>query len=74
MLKTTKKLIKDLKKERGELKYKIKKLKRFNNSKKRLRIGVIQQTMLTHQYNIMCCYRDILTARINDIKCKGDTE
>lgn len=68
MMKTTKELIKDLKKERGELKYKIKKLAKFKKSKGWYKIGAEQQTLLQYQYDVMCCYRNILTARINGIR------
>jgi len=67
-MKATKKVIHDLKKERGELKYKIKKLSRFKKSKNWYKIGARQQTLLTYQYDVMRCYRDILTARIDDLK------
>ena len=71
-MKTTKRLIKELKRERGELKYKIKKLARFKKSKRWYKIGAKQQTLLQYQYDVMCCYRNILTARIDSLK--GDTE
>lgn len=72
MLKTNNKVIRDLKKERSELKYKIKKLSRFKKSKSWYKIGAKQQTLLQYQYDVMCCYRNILTARIDGLK--GDTE
>lgn len=71
-MKATKKVIHDLKKERGELKYKIKKLARFKKSKAWCKIGATQQTFLSYQYDIMRCYRNILTARIDDLK--GENE
>lgn len=73
-MKSNKKVIHDLKKERAQLKYKIKKLSRFKKSKRWYNIGAKQQTLLQYQYDDMCCYRNILTARIDDIKYKGDTE
>jgi len=71
-MKATKKVIHDLKKERGELKYKIKKLAKFKKSKNWYKIGTKQQTLLQSQYDVMRCYRNILTARIDDLK--GDTK
>ena len=71
-MEATKKVIHDLKKERGELKYKIKKLSRFKKSKRWYKIGAKQQTLLQYQYDVMCCYHNILTARIDCLK--GDTE
>ena len=71
MLKTNKELIRCLKHERAELKHKIKKLARFKKSKAWYKIGAKQQTLLTYQYDVMCCYRNILSNRIDCIK--GDT-
>ena len=70
-MKTNEILIHDLKKERRELKVKIKKLARFKKSKAWCQIGAKQQTLLLYQYNVMRCYRNILTERIESIK--GDT-
>lgn len=67
-MKTTKTLIHELKKERAALKHKIKKLSRFKKSKRWYNIGAKQQTLLQYQYDAMCCYRNILTARIDAIK------
>lgn len=73
-MKATKILIKDLEKERAELKYKIKRLSRFKSSKDWHNIRATQQSLLDYQLKFMCCYRDILTIRIDDIKKSGDTE
>lgn len=67
-MKTVKTVIHDLKKERGELKYKIKKLSRFKKSKQWHNISIEQQKLLEYQYDAMRCYRNILTARIDDLK------
>ena len=61
-------LIRDLKKERRELKVKIKKLARFKNSKAWYKIGAKQQTLLAYQFDVMCCYHNILTERIESTK------
>lgn len=71
-MKATKIIIHELKKERSALKHKIKKLARFKKSKVWCKIGATQQTFLSYQYDIMCCYRNILTARIDDLK--GENE
>lgn len=71
MMTTNKELIRRLKHERAELKYKIKKLAKFKKSKAWYKIGADQQTLLICQVAVMRCYRNILTARINSIK--GDT-
>lgn len=67
-MKATKTVIHDLKEERGELKYKIKKLSRFKKSKQWPNISIEQQKLLEYQYDVMRCYRNILTARINNLK------
>jgi hypothetical protein len=67
-MKTTKIVIHDLKKERSALKTKIKKLARFKNSKNWYNLGARQQTLLQYQLEVMQCYRNILSWRINAIK------
>ena len=71
-LKTTKTVIHDLKEERNDLMNKIERLSMFKSSKHWYTIGTKQRHLLDYQHNIMCCYRDILTARIDDLK--GDNE
>lgn len=71
-MKATETVILDLKKERRELKYKIKKLSRFKKSKQWHTISIKQQKLLEYQYKAMCFYRDIMAARIEDLK--GETK
>lgn len=67
-MKTTKKVIYDLKRERSALNVKIKKLARFKKTESWYKIGARQQTLLQYQYDVMCCYRNILTSRIKGLK------
>lgn len=71
-MKATKTVIHDLKKERNDLKYKVKALSRFKSSKQWYTIGANQRHLLDCQFNIMCTYRNILTTRIEDLK--GETK
>lgn len=71
-MKATKIVIHELKKERAALKHKIKKLSRFKKSKNWYKIGAKQQTLLQYQYDVMRCYRNILTARIDDLKDENE--
>lgn len=73
-MKAIKEIIHDLKKERAELKYKIKKLSRLKKQKDWHKIGATQQRLLDYQLKFMLCYRDILTIRIDEMKKSGDTE